>query len=113
MRAESVQGRRSVVVDDGADREDIAKADVGRPGRHEGEFLVRLLPAVAADGDNPFEAPISRASVLAVGAEGAGLPAGAYRYLDRKLTIPMRAPVESLNAAVAVALLLYSPALRA
>jgi tRNA G18 (ribose-2'-O)-methylase SpoU len=51
--------------------------------------------------------------VLAVGAEGAGLPAGAYRYLDRKLTIPMRAPVESLNAAVAVALLLYSPALRA
>ena len=68
--------------------------------------------AVAADGQNAFEAPLSRESVLAVGAEGMGLPAGAYRYLDRKLTIPMRAPVESLNAAVAVALLLYSPALR-
>jgi len=47
-----------------------------------------------------------------IGAEGTGLPAGAYRYLDRKLTIPMRAPVDSLNAAVATALLLYSPALR-
>ena len=54
-----------------------------------------------------------RRQVGQVGAEGTGLPAGAYRYLDRKLTIPMRAPVESLNAAVAVALLLYSPSLRA
>jgi tRNA G18 (ribose-2'-O)-methylase SpoU len=46
-----------------------------------------------------------------VGTEGSGLPAGAYRFLDRKLTIPMRPPVDSLNAAVATALLLYSPAL--
>jgi tRNA G18 (ribose-2'-O)-methylase SpoU len=46
--------------------------------------------------------------VLVVGAEGSGLPAGAYRYLDRRLTIPMREPVDSLNAAVAAALLLYS-----
>jgi tRNA G18 (ribose-2'-O)-methylase SpoU len=43
-----------------------------------------------------------------IGAEGTGLPAGAYRYLDRRLTIPMRSPVDSLNAAVAAALLLYS-----
>ena len=49
---------------------------------------------------------------MATWLKGTGLPAGAYRYLDRKLTIPMRPPVESLNAAVAVALLLYSPALR-
>jgi tRNA G18 (ribose-2'-O)-methylase SpoU len=46
--------------------------------------------------------------VLVIGAEGGGLPAGAYRYLDRRLTIPMQAPVDSLNAAVAAALLLYS-----
>ena len=32
--------------------------------------------------------------------------------LDRRLTIPMRGPVDSLNAAVATALLLYSPSLR-
>ena len=67
--------------------------------------------AVAAGGEDPFAAPLSPRSVLVVGGEGTGLPAGAYRYLDRKLTIPMRAPVDSLNAAVAAALLLYSAAI--
>ena len=32
--------------------------------------------------------------------------------IERRLTIPMREPVDSLNAAVATALLLYSPSLR-
>ena len=68
--------------------------------------------AVAEGGDDPFAAPLSAASVLVVGAEGTGLPAGAYRYLDRRLTIPMRDPVDSLNAAVATALLLYSDRFR-
>jgi TrmH family RNA methyltransferase len=68
-----------------------------------------IAGAVAAGGENAFEAPLDPRTVLVVGAEGPGLPAGAYRYLDRKLTIPMRAPVDSLNAAVATALLLYSP----
>lgn len=68
--------------------------------------------ATAVGGENVFEAPLDPRSVVVVGAEGTGLPAGAYRYLDRRLTIPMRAPVDSLNAAVATALLLYSPSLR-
>ena len=68
--------------------------------------------AVAAGGEDPFSVPLLPRSVLVVGSEGAGLPAGAYRYLDRKLTIPMRPPVDSLNAAVAAALLLYSGMLR-
>jgi TrmH family RNA methyltransferase len=76
--------------------------DAGRP----------ICGAVSADGENAFEAPLPRRCVLVIGAEGTGLPAGAYRYLDRRLTIPMEAPVESLNAAVAAALLLYSPSLR-
>ena len=63
---------------------------------------------MASGGENPFEAPLSDRSILVVGSEGTGLPAGAYRYLDRKLTIPMKEPVDSLNAAVAAALLLYS-----
>ena len=72
-----------------------------------------ICGAVAEGGENPFEAPLDRTSVLVIGSEGTGLPAGAYRYLDRRLTIPMTAPVDSLNAAVAAALLLYSPSLRA
>ena len=63
--------------------------------------------AVPAGGDDPFEKPLEPGSVLVVGGEGPGLPAGAYRYLDRPLTIPMREPVDSLNAAVATALVLY------
>ncbi len=71
-----------------------------------------ICGAVPEGGENPFTAPLPPASVLVIGAEGTGLPAGAYRYLDRRLTIPMRPPVDSLNAAVAAALLLYSIALR-
>jgi tRNA G18 (ribose-2'-O)-methylase SpoU len=63
---------------------------------------------VPSGGDDPFGAPPPPESVIVIGSEGAGLPAGAYRYLDRRLTIPMRPPVDSLNAAVATALLLYS-----
>ncbi|HTY43391.1 MAG TPA: RNA methyltransferase [Thermoanaerobaculia bacterium] len=72
-----------------------------------------ICGAVSQDGENAFAAPLDPRAVLVVGAEGGGLPAGAYRYLDRRLTIPMAAPVDSLNAAVATALLLYSPSLRA
>lgn len=67
-----------------------------------------ICGAVPAGGENPFETGISSASVLAIGGEGPGLPAGAYRALDRRVTIPMQAPVDSLNAAVAAGLLLYS-----
>ncbi len=67
-----------------------------------------IAGAVPSGGDNPFTRPLARESVLVIGGEGPGLPAGAYRYLDRKLTIPMRSPVDSLNAAVAAALLLYA-----
>lgn len=67
-----------------------------------------IAGAVPSGGENPFEAPLGRESVLVVGGEGPGLPAGAYRYLDRRLTIPMREPVDSLNAAVAAALVLYA-----
>ena len=71
-----------------------------------------ICGAVTSAGENPFESALVPESVLVIGSEGTGLPAGAYRYLDRKLTIPMKAPVDSLNAAVAAALLLYSPGLR-
>ena len=44
---------------------------------------------------------------LVVGGEGAGLPLAVTAGADARVTIPMRAPVESLNAAVATAILLY------
>jgi RNA methyltransferase, TrmH family len=76
-----------------------------RDAREAGRLLCGAVPA---GGEDPFAAPPPAASVVAIGSEGTGLPAGAYRYLDRRLTIPMRPPVDSLNAAVAAALLLYA-----
>jgi TrmH family RNA methyltransferase len=77
-------------------------SDARRAGRE-------ICGAIPSSGEDVFRSPISASSVVVIGSEGSGLPAGAYRYLDRKLTIPMRPPVDSLNAAVAAALLLYSP----
>ncbi len=68
-----------------------------------------LCGAVPSGGEDPF----GLAAARRLGARHRrrrepGLPAGAYRYLDRRFTIPMRPPVDSLNAAVAAALLLYA-----
>lgn len=68
--------------------------------------------AVATGGEDPFTAPLPASLVLVIGAEGTGLPAGAYRSLERRFTIPMKPPVDSLNAAVAAGLLLYASVLR-
>ena len=44
---------------------------------------------------------------ILIGGEGSGLPAAVVEEADDRVTIPMQAPVESLNAAVATALVLY------
>jgi TrmH family RNA methyltransferase len=47
---------------------------------------------------------------LIVGAEAAGLDSGEVSAADEALSIPMRAPVDSLNVAVASAIVLYEAA---
>jgi 23S rRNA (guanosine2251-2'-O)-methyltransferase len=54
-----------------------------------------------------FDASLQGAVALLVGSEGAGLPEPIVSGADQRVTIPMAAPVESLNAAVAAAVLLY------
>ncbi len=61
-------------------------------GRREGRGPGRLRCGRRRRRERVRGAAAPRRRVLAVGAEGTGLPAGAYRYLDRRLTIPMRAP---------------------
>jgi tRNA G18 (ribose-2'-O)-methylase SpoU len=80
----------------------------------------RLAPArprwtalVPRDGEILYRAALEGTLVLAVGAEGPGL---SPRLLDRillRLTIPMEPPVESLNATVAAALVLFEVRRRA
>ncbi len=50
---------------------------------------------------------VSEALVLALGAEGPGLSDALLARADLRLTIPLAPPVESLNAAVAAALVLF------
>jgi TrmH family RNA methyltransferase len=49
-------------------------------------------------------------AAIILGGEGAGLPADLVDSADARLTIPMQPPVESLNVAIAAALVIYEAA---
>lgn len=71
---------------------------------------VRLVASDPREGvpmyDFDFTAPVA----LLLGSEGAGLPAEVLALSSARVRIPMRAGVESLNVAVAAALLVYEAA---
>ena len=67
----------------------------------------RVVATVPHGGVSLFDAPLAGATALFIGGEGPGLSPDIIERADARLTIPMTAPVESLNAAVAAAVLLY------
>jgi RNA methyltransferase, TrmH family len=67
----------------------------------------RIVATVPRDGVPLFDAQLTGRLALLIGGEGAGLPPQAIAAADLHVTIPMEPPVESLNAAVAAAVLLY------
>jgi TrmH family RNA methyltransferase len=69
---------------------------------------VRTVAAVPRDGRAPDAADWRGSVALLLGGEGRGLPAGLLTACDDLVTIPMAAPVESLNVAVAGAILIYA-----
>ena len=71
---------------------------------------IRVLATVPRGGSAPDAIDLRQATMLLLGAEGAGLPEQAIRDADARVSIPMREPVESLNVAVAAALLVYAAA---
>ena len=52
-------------------------------------------------------ADFTRATLIVLGSEGQGLPPALVESADVRVSIPMTPPVESLNVAVAAALLVY------
>jgi len=72
--------------------------------RHAGFALAATVPR---DGRDFQRADLARPLVLALGGEGAGLPADLLAQADERLTVPMRPGVESLNVAVTAALVAY------
>jgi TrmH family RNA methyltransferase len=67
----------------------------------------RIVAAVPRDGRAMFHADLTTPLAILIGGEGSGLPQSLIDSVDDRITIPMEPPVESLNAAIAAALLLY------
>ena len=67
----------------------------------------RVIAAVPRDGQSLFDVDLSGPIAVLIGGEGQGLSSAITDAADDRITIPMQAPVESLNAAVTAALLVY------
>lgn len=67
----------------------------------------RVAASVPRGGIALFDADLTGPLALLVGGEGAGVPAPIVEAADLRVTIPMAPAVESLNAAVSAAVLLY------
>jgi RNA methyltransferase, TrmH family len=72
--------------------------------KHRGVTIVATVPR----GGTPLRhARLTGATAVVLGSEGAGLAQQAIDAADARITIPMRAPVESFNVAITAALILY------
>jgi TrmH family RNA methyltransferase len=67
----------------------------------------RIVATTPRSGQPLFDARLVGPSMLLIGGEGAGLPHAIIKMADERVTIPMAVSVESLNAAVTAALLVY------
>jgi TrmH family RNA methyltransferase len=72
----------------------------------------RIVATEPHGGISLFDADLRRPLGFLLGGEGPGLPADAIAAADLRVSIPMHGPVESLNVAVAAALLVYEAARR-
>jgi TrmH family RNA methyltransferase len=68
---------------------------------------LRLVATAPRGGTQMHDLDFTKPMALLLGGEGAGLPAKMMSAADARVTIPMRGGIESLNAAVAAAVLLY------
>jgi TrmH family RNA methyltransferase len=70
----------------------------------------RMLALVPRGGRAPADLDFAGDIGLLLGSEGAGLPADLVADADERLSLPMAAPVESLNVTVAAALAIHEAA---
>ena len=71
---------------------------------------MRLFATTARGGTPLPECDLRAAAAVLFGSEGRGLPDDLVSAADVRLTIPMQAPVESLNVAVSAAIVVYEAA---
>jgi TrmH family RNA methyltransferase len=82
-------------------------ADVERAVAHARSKGCRVIATAPRGGRSVFDVDMRSATAVLIGGEGAGLPAALIAAADERITIPMQAPVESLNAAVTAAIIVY------
>ena len=82
------------------DRADQAVAEARQHG-------CRIVATTARGGRSLFDVNLQMPIAVLIGGEGAGLAPVLIDTADERVTIPMHAPVESLNAAVTTALVVY------
>lgn len=85
----------------------IARAEVDDALRALRAARITTTALVPRGGQPLFSADLRKPVALFVGSEGAGLPDDVATQMEELITIPMNAPVESLNVGVAAALVLY------
>jgi len=68
---------------------------------------VRIVAAMPRGGVSMYDVDFTVPTALLLGGEGAGLPDGLAAAAHLRVSIPMHGAIESLNAAVAAAVLLY------
>ncbi len=71
---------------------------------------IRIFATVPYGGTSLPAVRLRGPAALLLGGEGPGLPAALVALADERVSIPMRAPVESLNVATAAAIILYEAA---
>jgi TrmH family RNA methyltransferase len=79
---------------------DEAVADARRHG-------CRVIATVPRDGRSLFDVDLTGPIAVLIGGEGQGLTPSVLDAAAERVTIPMQTPVESLNAAVTAALIVY------
>ena len=99
--AARVDGQRAAPADRHAARPPTtAIAEARRHG-------CRVIATVPRGGRSLFDVDLRGPIAVLIGGEGRGLPPALVDAADERVTIPMQAPVESLNAAVTAALIVY------
>ena len=99
--AARIDGQRAAAADRRRRRRRAtAVADARRHG-------CRIVATVPRGGRSLFDVDLTGPVAVLIGGEGAGLPPALVDAADERVTIPMQAPVESLNAAVTAALIVY------
>ena len=71
---------------------------------------IAVIAAVPREGTLVYDLDLSGPLVFVLGAEGTGVPDEIAARADRRVRVPMRARVESLNVGVAGAILVYEAA---